>query len=174
MYSIQRSKSVDDVSYCSHMRTVSSGVASSLLAKAHIPLSAFCALAFVVTLARALSLSHSLALSWPRLRLVAVLADYACTYTRAGVCLRREAQNINRSLSALGDVISALGTGKGHVPFRNSKLTFVLQVRGRRPSMGRCRCRCVVVGFSATVVGVFFASMRGFLATIVAVTFSLP
>eukprot|EP00752_Nemacystus_decipiens_P004692 g4280.t1 len=39
----------------------------------------------------------------------------------------REAQNINRSLSALGDVISALGTGKGHVPFRNSKLTFVLQ-----------------------------------------------
>lgn len=41
----------------------------------------------------------------------------------------REAQNINRSLSALGDVISALGTGKGHVPFRNSKLTFVLQVK---------------------------------------------
>lgn len=39
----------------------------------------------------------------------------------------REAQNINRSLSALGDVIAALGTGKGHVPFRNSKLTFVLQ-----------------------------------------------
>ncbi|CAM9276390.1 unnamed protein product [Pylaiella littoralis] len=39
----------------------------------------------------------------------------------------REAQNINRSLSALGDVIAALGAGKGHVPFRNSKLTFVLQ-----------------------------------------------
>ncbi|CAN0461706.1 unnamed protein product, partial [Ascophyllum nodosum] len=38
-----------------------------------------------------------------------------------------EAQNINRSLSVLGDVISALGQGKSHVPIRNSKLTFVLQ-----------------------------------------------
>ena len=39
----------------------------------------------------------------------------------------REAQNINRSLSAVGDVISALAQGKAHVPVRNSKLTFVLQ-----------------------------------------------
>jgi kinesin family protein C1 len=36
----------------------------------------------------------------------------------------RETQNINRSLSCLGDVISALGQGKegGHVPYRNSKV----------------------------------------------------
>ncbi|CAM9820031.1 unnamed protein product, partial [Ascophyllum nodosum] len=39
----------------------------------------------------------------------------------------KEAQNINRSLSAVGDVISALAQGKAHVPVRNSKLTFVLQ-----------------------------------------------
>mmetsp|Transcript_26709 Transcript_26709/g.83667 ORF Transcript_26709/g.83667 Transcript_26709/m.83667 type:complete len:710 (+) Transcript_26709:541-2670(+) len=40
----------------------------------------------------------------------------------------KEAQNINRSLSALGDVIAALASrNKGHVPFRNSKLTFLLQ-----------------------------------------------
>lgn len=38
-----------------------------------------------------------------------------------------EAQSINKSLSALGDVISALQQGSGHVPYRNSKLTAVLQ-----------------------------------------------
>ena len=43
----------------------------------------------------------------------------------------KEAQNINKSLSALGDVIGALGARstsktKKHVPYRNSKLTWLL------------------------------------------------
>ncbi|XWS38365.1 hypothetical protein CRYUN_Cryun19dG0124900 [Craigia yunnanensis] len=39
----------------------------------------------------------------------------------------REAQHINKSLSALGDVIFALAQKNAHVPYRNSKLTQVLQ-----------------------------------------------
>ena len=38
----------------------------------------------------------------------------------------KEAQSINRSLSALGDVIANLGSGSKHVPYRNSKLTWLL------------------------------------------------
>ncbi|KAL2211797.1 kinesin-domain-containing protein [Sarocladium strictum] len=39
----------------------------------------------------------------------------------------KETQSINKSLSCLGDVIEALGKGSGHVPYRNSKLTHLLQ-----------------------------------------------
>ena len=39
----------------------------------------------------------------------------------------KEAQNINKSLSALGDVIQALQQREKHIPYRNSKLTRLLE-----------------------------------------------
>lgn len=39
----------------------------------------------------------------------------------------REAQSINKSLSALGDVIAALSEGGKHIPYRNNKLTQLMQ-----------------------------------------------
>ena len=38
----------------------------------------------------------------------------------------KEAQSINKSLSALGDVISALATEEQHIPYRNHKLTMLM------------------------------------------------
>ena len=61
----------------------------------------------------------------------------------------REAQFINKSLSALGDCIHALAMRSAHVPFRNSKLTYVLQVHcsvrvpQRTAHLCACVCACV-------------------------------
>lgn len=44
----------------------------------------------------------------------------------AGLRLK-EANNINKSLSALGNVIMAIADGKQHIPYRDAKLTFLLR-----------------------------------------------
>ena len=47
--------------------------------------------------------------------------------TEAAGQVLQEAKMINKSLSALGNVINALTSGRPHVPFRDSKLTRLLQ-----------------------------------------------
>ena len=52
-----------------------------------------------------------------------------------------EGKLINKSLSALGNVVNALTDGKsGHIPYRDSKLTRVLQVRVQQVGSAHHTC----------------------------------
>ena len=57
--------------------------------------------------------------------------------TKAVGARLQEGININRGLLALGNVINALSEGKAHVPYRDSKLTRMLQVGDAQGPMAR-------------------------------------
>jgi hypothetical protein len=72
----------------------------------------------------------------------------------------KEAQAINKSLSALADVITALGDSKAkHVPYRNSKLTFLLQdsLEGNSKCLMFVNCSPVLFNQSETKCSLQFA-----------------
>ena len=58
-----------------------------------------------------------------KLSLVDLAGSERASKTGATADRLREAQSINKSLSALGNVISALSTGADFVPYRDNKLT---------------------------------------------------
>merc|ERR1719220_631707 len=63
-----------------------------------------------------------------KLYLVDLAGSEKVSKTGAEGTLLDEAKNINKSLSALGNVIAALAEGnKSHIPYRDSKLTRILQ-----------------------------------------------
>lgn len=62
-----------------------------------------------------------------KLSLVDLAGSERADKTGASADRLKEAQSINKSLSALGDVISALSTGEKFIPYRNNKLTQLMQ-----------------------------------------------
>mmetsp|Transcript_16795 Transcript_16795/g.25247 ORF Transcript_16795/g.25247 Transcript_16795/m.25247 type:complete len:1631 (-) Transcript_16795:170-5062(-) len=62
-----------------------------------------------------------------KLSLVDLAGSERADKTGASAERLREAQSINKSLSALGDVISALSEGEKFIPYRNNKLTQLMQ-----------------------------------------------
>uniref|UniRef100_G3PQJ1 Kinesin-like protein n=1 Tax=Gasterosteus aculeatus aculeatus TaxID=481459 RepID=G3PQJ1_GASAC len=62
-----------------------------------------------------------------KLYLVDLAGSEKVSKTGAEGAVLDEAKNINKSLSALGNVISALAEGTSHVPYRDSKMTRILQ-----------------------------------------------
>uniref|UniRef100_A0A803P7Y5 Kinesin motor domain-containing protein n=1 Tax=Cannabis sativa TaxID=3483 RepID=A0A803P7Y5_CANSA len=71
----------------------------------------------------------------------------------------KEAQHINKSLSALGDVIFALAQKSSHVPYRNSKLTQVLQssLGGQAKTLMFVQLNPDVISYSETMSTLKFA-----------------
>jgi hypothetical protein len=77
----------------------------------------------------------------------------------SGVTLE-EAKKINWSLSALGNVINALAAHQGHVPYRNSKLTRILQetLGGNFKTALVTTCSPLRMHFDETVSSLQFAT----------------
>ncbi|KAF7119069.1 hypothetical protein CNMCM5793_008712 [Aspergillus hiratsukae] len=74
----------------------------------------------------------------------------------------KETQSINRSLSCLGDVIAALGQGKegAHIPYRNSKLTYLLQfsLGGNSKTLMFVMCSPLQAHLAETLTSLKFAT----------------
>ena len=73
---------------------------------------------------------------------------------------QKETMAINKSLSALGTVIASLATSEKHVPYRDSKLTYLLQdsLGGNSKTLMFVNCGPAQSNFAETVNSLNFAS----------------
>jgi kinesin family protein C2/C3 len=69
-----------------------------------------------------------------------------------------EAQHINKSLSALGNVISALVGKNAHIPYRESRLTHLLKDSLGGDSKTLMFCNCNPLNYWETLSSLQFAS----------------
>jgi kinesin family protein C2/C3 len=73
---------------------------------------------------------------------------------------RKEAQHINLSLSALADVMAAAASKQAHIPYRNSKLTALLQesLGGDSKTLMLVHCRPTADNIAETLCTLNFAT----------------
>ncbi|KAG5188268.1 P-loop containing nucleoside triphosphate hydrolase protein [Tribonema minus] len=106
--------------------------------------------------------AHNGAATRAKLNLIDLAGSERVGKTDASGDRLKEAQNINRSLSALGDVIAALATrSKGsHIPFRNSKLTYLLQdcLSGGGKTLMFCNVSPAAYNLGETICSLNFAA----------------
>ncbi|KAK3236867.1 hypothetical protein CYMTET_53018 [Cymbomonas tetramitiformis] len=99
-----------------------------------------------------------------KLHLVDLAGSERLSRTGADGDRLKEAQAINKSLSSLGDVISALAVRSQHIPYRNSKLTQVLQdsLGGSAKVLMFVNCSPTIQSSSETLCSLNFAArVRG-------------
>jgi hypothetical protein len=72
----------------------------------------------------------------------------------------KEAQSINKSLSALGDVIASLTSGADHIPYRNHPLTMLMSdsIGGNAKTLMFVNCSPADYNVSETNSSLGFAS----------------
>jgi len=95
-----------------------------------------------------------------KLSLVDLAGSERLSKTGASGDTLKEAQSINKSLSALGNVLNTLARKEAHVPYRDSKLTYLLQdsLGGNSKTLMLCAVGPARENSSETVNSLNFAS----------------